>query len=190
METRVNVPLRTGGKKMRKRKELDALGKRGPGNKRGTGGGVSSQDQLLSESTDEQDDFWSSTTKGRTDSGSRRSFMAKRRACWSLLRACTLALVFACVVATTTVMWLFIDVREQAAFLRNELDQGRNCIIPNNVCVVRACVRECASNLTNKFVGYCLTDLNDHNSDFLFNFPLSIRFLSNLIGTHIDIYNK
>lgn len=124
METRVNVPLRSGGKKMRKRKELDALNRRGQSNKRSTPGGVSSQDQLLSDSTDEQDEFWT-TTKGRNDSVSRRShLLEKRRACTSLLRVCTLMLVFACVVATTTVMWLFIDVREQATFLRNQLDQG------------------------------------------------------------------
>lgn len=121
METRVAVPLRTGtgGKKMRKRKELDALGRRG----RRTGGGVSSQDGLLSDSTDEPepDEQWRS--KRRTGPPACRSW-ARRRTCLGVLRACTLVLVFACVVATTTVMWLFIDVREQATFLRNQLDQG------------------------------------------------------------------
>ncbi|XP_069674358.1 EF-hand calcium-binding domain-containing protein 14-like isoform X1 [Periplaneta americana] len=130
----VNVPLRAG-KKMKKRKELDALvahsgpGKRTGGGvgggKRNGGGGASSQDQLLSESTDEQDDYWSGKDRGSSGGGSgpRCRLFLRRRVCGSLLRACTAALVFACVVATTTVMWLFIDIREQVTSLRNELDQ-------------------------------------------------------------------
>lgn len=125
METRVAVPLRAGagagGKKMRKRKELDALGARG--RRSGGGGGVSSQDGLLSESTDEQESAGAQWRAKRRTGGGRP--WPRRRACLGVLRACTLVLVFACVVATTTVMWLFIDVREQATFLRNQLDQGK-----------------------------------------------------------------
>lgn len=126
----MNVPLRAG-KKMKKRKELDALvAHSGPGKRvGGGGGGASSQDQLLSESTDEQDDYWSGKDRGSGGSnggggGPRCRLILRRRVCGSLLRACTAALVFACVVATTTVMWLFIDIREQVTSLRNELDQG------------------------------------------------------------------
>lgn len=119
----VSVPLRTG-KKMKKRKELDALvansvTKRSCGPKRATaGGGISSQDQLLSESTDDQE-YWVAGATKRP-----RARIARRRACGTLFRACCAVLMFACVVATTTVLWLFIDVREQITALRSELDQG------------------------------------------------------------------
>lgn len=116
------VPLRAGGKKMRKRKELDALGRRG--RRAPSGGGVSSQDGLLSDTTDDEE--WRGSGKARLGRGETRGGWARRRACVGVLRACTLVLVFACVVATTTVMWLFIDVREQATFLRNQLDQGND----------------------------------------------------------------
>jgi len=126
----VTVPLRAG-KKMKKRKELDALvAHSGPGKRLGGGGGGGSspQDQLLSESTDEHDDYWSGKDRGSGGSsggggGPRCRMFYRRRLFGSLLRACTAFLVFACVVATTTVMWLFIDIREQVTSLRNELDQ-------------------------------------------------------------------
>jgi hypothetical protein len=135
----VNVPLRAG-KKMKKRKELDALVAHSGLGKRV---GPSSQDQLLSESTDEHDDYWSGKDRGGGGGGSsgggggssggsgvpRCRLFFRRRAYGSLLRACTAALVFACVVATTTVMWLFIDIREQVTSLRNELDQGAVCVM-------------------------------------------------------------
>lgn len=59
----VAVPLRVGGKKMRKRRELDALvahslakGAKG-GGRHAASNGVASHDQLLSNSTDEQEDY-------------------------------------------------------------------------------------------------------------------------------------
>lgn len=118
----VSVPLRTG-KKMKKRKELDALvansvTKRSCAPKRAPGGGISSQDQLLSESTDDQE-YWVAGATKRP-----RARIARRRACSTMFRACSAILMFACVVATTTVLWLFIDVREQITALRSELDQG------------------------------------------------------------------
>ncbi|KAF6216292.1 hypothetical protein GE061_000632 [Apolygus lucorum] len=119
-----------GGKKMRKRKELDALvggvgvKRVGGGNKRPGSGGVSPQDQLLSESTGD-DDYWSTTkisTKGKRHypgSGGKRG----QGTCSALLRLCTILLIMACVIATITVMWLFIDIREQTTYLRSQLDQ-------------------------------------------------------------------
>lgn len=83
------------------------------------------QDGLLSESTEDQEpdqdveDTWRSKRRP-----AETRVWPRRRACRGVLHACTLVLVFACIVATTTVMWLFIDVREQASFLRNQLDQG------------------------------------------------------------------
>ena len=116
---------------MKKRKELDALVAHSCSGKRvvGCGGVASPQDQLLAESTDEQDDYWSGKDRGGNGSNGgggapRCRLFLRRRFLGSLLRACTAALVFACVVATTTVMWLFIDIREQVTSLRNKLDQG------------------------------------------------------------------
>lgn len=137
----VNVPLRTG-KKMKKRKELDALvanslAKRSCGggpingtvsNKRSTAGnGISSQDQLLSESTDEQEAYWNNRLNG-IGKRPRNAHVPKRRSLLSFVRACTALLVLTCVVATITVMWLLIDVREQITSLRSELDQGNHTL--------------------------------------------------------------
>ncbi|KAK6617160.1 hypothetical protein RUM44_005491 [Polyplax serrata] len=125
--THVNVPLQ-GGKKMKKRKELDALvaktmNKRiADGDKRSSGaGGVSSHDKLLSDSTDEQD-YWTSPI-GDKPRSHRRGFLLRKRACFNFLKTCSAILVFTCAVATATVMWLFVDVREQVTSLRTELNQ-------------------------------------------------------------------
>lgn len=125
----VNVPLQ-GGKKMKKRKELDALvaknvNKRtGDGVKRSSsGGGVSSHDKLLSDSTDEQD-YWTSSAGGKPLRCHRRGYIVRKRTCFAFIKTCSAILVFTCVVATTTVMWLFVDVREQVTSLRTELNQG------------------------------------------------------------------
>lgn len=116
---------------MRKRKELDALvggvgvKRVGGGNKRPGSGGISPQDQLLSESTGDED-YWSTTkisSKGKRlypGAGGKRG----SGTCSALLRLCTILLIMACVVATITVMWLFIDIREQTTYLRSQLDQG------------------------------------------------------------------
>lgn len=153
----VTVPLRAG-KKMKKRKELDALvAHSGPGKRLG-GGGSSPQDQLLSESTDEHDDYWSGKDRGSGGSsggggGPRCRMFYRRRLFASLLRACTAFLVFACVVATTTVMWLFIDIREQVTSLRNELDQGAvYCVV--SLTRSFSC---CTLALPTISVLYCLT---------------------------------
>ncbi|XP_022194019.2 uncharacterized protein LOC111051772 isoform X1 [Nilaparvata lugens] len=149
--TRVNVPLRVGGgKKMRKRKELDALA--GGGKRCGSGGGKrGSGDQLLSESTDEE--MW--TGGGMRGAGVRASgrYLIRRRTCASMLRACTALLVLACVLATTTVMWLFIDVREQATFLRTQLDQvvAGNQGVPDTLQKCHSISRELQKNQTELF---------------------------------------
>lgn len=131
----VSVPLRAG-KKMKKRKELDALvansvtkrscvtSKRGQGQ---AGGGISSQDQLLSESTDDQE-YWIAAGAAKRP----RARMARKRACTSLFRTCSIILMLACVLASTTVLWFFIDVREQISALRSELDRGVKIKIKEN----------------------------------------------------------
>lgn len=101
MESAVHaaVPLRVG-KKMRKRRELDAL----------VGGGGSRGGRLLSASSDEGEPW------GRRTSRRRRSRPFVRLA--AALAFCV------CVVSAATVLWLFVDVRRQIASLRIEMDRG------------------------------------------------------------------
>lgn len=154
-----------GTKKMRKRRELDALAKRcptsngasggsgGSGHKRcnghGAGGGLSSHDQLLSESSGDDSAALPGfkpgyalgagyTLGGLGSHGYTPGFAVKRRRparpytqlqrpCAQAVRACVGLLILACVIATLTVMWLFIDVREQVFSLRTEIEQGSTC---------------------------------------------------------------
>ncbi|CAH4030547.1 EF-hand calcium-binding domain-containing protein 14 isoform X1 [Pieris brassicae] len=92
------VPLR-GGKKMRKRRELDAL----------VGGVGSRGGRLLSASSDEGEPW------GRRTSRRRRSRPFVRLA--AALALCV------CVVSAATVLWLFVDVRKQIVSLRVEMDR-------------------------------------------------------------------
>ncbi|KAI8420055.1 hypothetical protein MSG28_008644 [Choristoneura fumiferana] len=100
MESAVHaaVPLRVG-KKMRKRRELDAL----------VGGGGARGGRLLSASSDEGEPW------GRRSSRRRRSRPFLRLA--AALALCV------CVVSAATVLWLFVDVRRQIVSLRNEMDR-------------------------------------------------------------------
>ncbi|KAM3963220.1 uncharacterized protein ACR2FA_002582 [Aphomia sociella] len=100
MESAVHaaVPLRVG-KKMKKRRELDAL----------VGGGGSRGGRLLSASSDEGEPW------GRRASRRRRSRPFVRLA--AALALCV------CVVSAATVLWLFVDVRRQIVSLRMEMDK-------------------------------------------------------------------
>ncbi|CAH0682296.1 unnamed protein product [Chilo suppressalis] len=100
MESAVHaaVPLRVG-KKMRKRRELDAL----------VGGGVARGGRLLSASSDEGEPW------GRRTSRRRRTRPFVRLAAG--LALCV------CVVSAATVLWLFVDVRRQIGSLRVEMDK-------------------------------------------------------------------
>lgn len=153
-----------GTKKMRKRRELDALAKRSaptaPTNGGGVhkrcsgGGGLSSHDQLLSESSADDSAALGFRPKlsgyalsggySLASNGYTPGFAVKRRRhgagrpygpyphlgrscpgpCAAIVRACIALLVLACVIATLTAMWLFIDVREQVFSLRTEIEQG------------------------------------------------------------------
>ncbi|XP_014256694.1 EF-hand calcium-binding domain-containing protein 14 [Cimex lectularius] len=153
--------IRGGGvasKKMRKRKELDALvggvsAKRVGGCKRPGSGGVSPQDQLLSESTGEED-YWGTKMNGKekrryANGGVKRG----SGACSALLRLCTVLLIMACVVATVTVMWLFIDIREQATYLRSQLDQvtAGTQGVPEEIQQCHSLTRQLQNNQTQLF---------------------------------------
>lgn len=156
------APGAPGIKKMRKRRELDALAKRsapaapanGSGVHKRCSGGLSSHDQLLSESSADDSaalgfrpklsGYTLSGGYSLANNGYTPGFAVKRRRhgagrpygpyphlgrscpgpCAAIVRACIALLVLACVIATLTAMWLFIDVREQVFSLRTEIEQG------------------------------------------------------------------
>ncbi|XP_051164807.1 myosin-2 isoform X2 [Leptopilina boulardi] len=112
----VTVPLRPPMKKMKKRKELDALAPHHAVSRRCNG--KRSSQELLSDSSDECSEFWNVSTRGPRKSRNRSS-----QSCPGLLRACSAFLACAAVLATASLIWLFIDVRQQLTTLRSELDQ-------------------------------------------------------------------
>uniref|UniRef100_A0A182S6U9 Uncharacterized protein n=1 Tax=Anopheles maculatus TaxID=74869 RepID=A0A182S6U9_9DIPT len=118
----VAVPLRVGGKKMRKRRELDALvahslAKSSKGGRHAASNGVASHDQLLSNSTDEQEDY-SWQPKVRTQSRCR----TKRFSC---LRTCGPLLFVSCIFISLGFMyWLYFDIRQQISQYRIRIEQG------------------------------------------------------------------
>ncbi|XP_017892251.1 uncharacterized protein LOC108632297 [Ceratina calcarata] len=110
----VTVPLRQPTKKMKKRKELDALAPPHTVSRRSSG--KRSSQELLSDSSDERSEYWNiSARNGRKCRG--------RRACPGFFKACSAFLACASVLATASLIWLFIDVRQQLTALRTELDQ-------------------------------------------------------------------
>ncbi|XP_076762123.1 uncharacterized protein LOC143430043 isoform X1 [Xylocopa sonorina] len=112
----VTVPLRQPTKKMKKRKELDALAPPHTVSRRSSG--KRSSQELLSDSSDERSEYWNIATRnGRKCRGGRS------RACPGFFKACSAFLACASVLATASLIWLFIDVRQQLTALRTELDQ-------------------------------------------------------------------
>ncbi|XP_020818213.1 uncharacterized protein LOC110191657 [Drosophila serrata] len=115
---RIEVPLRAG-KKMKKRRELDALiatqssSKRA--NRRTTGGATHSQDKLLSVSTDDPDDYAWTNVAG----SSRRSHrqIAYFRMCGPLL----LGIIGILIVGI--LYWLYFDLRQQLYDYRQKMEE-------------------------------------------------------------------
>ncbi|XP_076231791.1 uncharacterized protein LOC143177622 isoform X1 [Calliopsis andreniformis] len=112
----VTVPLRQPTKKMKKRKELDALAPPHTVSRRSSG--KRSSQELLSDSSDERSEYWNISTRNGRKCRGRRS-----RACSGFFKACSAFLACASVLATASLIWLFIDVRQQLTALRTELDQ-------------------------------------------------------------------
>lgn len=116
----VTVPLRVGGKKMRKRRELDALVAhslaKSSGKRHIAGNGIASHDQLLSNSTDDQEDY-SWQPKVRTQSRCRR----KRFSC---VRTCGPLILVSCIFLSLGFMyWLYFDIRQQVSEYRIRIEQ-------------------------------------------------------------------
>ncbi|XP_011641698.1 uncharacterized protein LOC105430061 isoform X2 [Pogonomyrmex barbatus] len=112
----VTVPLRQPTKKMKKRKELDALAPAHAISRRSSG--KRSSQELLTDSSDDRSEYWNVSTRNGRKCRGRRS-----RACPGFLKACNAFLACASVLATASLIWLFIDVRQQLTALRTELDQ-------------------------------------------------------------------
>lgn len=141
-------------KKMRKRKELDALvgagGRRVSAKRRAV-------DQLLSEST-EEDDYWIAGAKGAKGRGYRGNNSTRATAslptCKPILRIWTALLLFASTLTTLTLIWLFIDIRQQTSFLRNQLDQGSVIVVFYfTACLIAGNVPRCFKVLDYFFIG-------------------------------------
>lgn len=112
----VTVPLRQPTKKMKKRKELDALVPPHAVSRRSSG--KRSSQELLTDSSDERSEYWNVSARSGRKCRGRRS-----RNCPGFLKACSAFLACASVLATASLIWLFIDVRQQLTALRTELDQ-------------------------------------------------------------------
>ncbi|XP_018402570.1 PREDICTED: uncharacterized protein LOC108779619 isoform X1 [Cyphomyrmex costatus] len=112
----VTVPLRQPTKKMKKRKELDALAPAHAISRRSSG--KRSSQELLTDSSDDRSEYWNVSTRNGRKCRGRRG-----RICPGFLKACNAFLACASVLATASLIWLFIDVRQQLTALRTELDQ-------------------------------------------------------------------
>ncbi|KAI4498916.1 hypothetical protein M0802_006091 [Mischocyttarus mexicanus] len=148
----VTVPLRQPTKKMKKRKELDALAPPHAVSRR-TSGKRSSQ-ELLTDSSDERSEYWNTSRRNSRKCRGRRS-----QACPGFLKACSAFLACASVLATASLIWLFIDVRQQLSALRTELDQviAGNEGVPDALQKCHSMSRDLQNNQTIIFTH--LTDL-------------------------------
>ncbi|XP_050448874.1 uncharacterized protein LOC126850196 isoform X2 [Cataglyphis hispanica] len=116
----VTVPLRQPMKKMKKRKELDALAPAHAISRRSSG--KRSSQELLTDSSDDRSEY-SGILRTVSTRGGRKCRGRRGRACPGFLKACNAFLACASVLATASLIWLFIDVRQQLTALRTELDQ-------------------------------------------------------------------
>ncbi|CAD6201775.1 GSCOCT00002770001.2-RA-CDS [Cotesia congregata] len=113
----VTVPLRPPTKKMKKRKELDALAPSHVISRRVSG--KRSSQELLTDSSDDRSEYWNVSVRGNRKTAARRN-----RSCPGLLKACSAFFGCASLLATASLIWLFIDVRQQLTSLRTEVDQA------------------------------------------------------------------
>ncbi|XP_034480055.1 uncharacterized protein LOC117785898 [Drosophila innubila] len=111
---RIEVPLRSGGgKKMKKRRELDALIAHSI-TKKGSHRTVHSQDKLLSVSTDDPDDYTWMNVEGTTRRGHRKKLFLRK--CGPFLFGITTALFVG------ILYWLYFDLRQQISDYRQKVE--------------------------------------------------------------------
>ncbi|XP_072759354.1 uncharacterized protein [Anoplolepis gracilipes] len=78
--------------------------------------------ELLTDSSDDRSEY-SGILRNVSTRGGRKCRGRRGRACPGFLKACNAFLACASVLATASLIWLFIDVRQQLTALRTELDQ-------------------------------------------------------------------
>lgn len=84
---------------------------------------LSFSQELLTDSSDDRSEY-SGILRNVSTRGGRKCRGRRGRVCPGFLKACNAFLACASVLATASLIWLFIDVRQQLTALRTELDQG------------------------------------------------------------------
>ncbi|XP_068148119.1 polyamine-modulated factor 1-binding protein 1 [Drosophila tropicalis] len=116
---RIEVPLRSGGggKKMKKRRELDALIAHSTAKRNTTNGrrAMHSQDKLLSVSTDDPEDYvWTNVSGSSRRSHRKNNYF---RTCGPVLIGITSVLIVA------ILYWLYFDLRQQISDYRHKIEE-------------------------------------------------------------------
>ncbi|XP_029157083.1 uncharacterized protein LOC114929658 isoform X3 [Nylanderia fulva] len=83
---------------------------------------IPQQPELLTDSSDDRSEY-SGILRNVSTRGGRKCRGRRGRGCPGFFKACNAFLACASVLATASLIWLFIDVRQQLTALRTELDQ-------------------------------------------------------------------
>ncbi|XP_054089196.1 uncharacterized protein Nua_1 isoform X2 [Zeugodacus cucurbitae] len=119
----INVPLRSGGKKIRKRRELDALIAHSFGKNRSirrTTLNNHSQDKLLSASTDDADDYtWVQMNRPKNNDTicTNRCHNRKYMLCKLLLVLIAIAVIIG------LIYWMYLDLRQEMYSYRQKIEE-------------------------------------------------------------------
>nr|XP_036215135.1 uncharacterized protein LOC118680271 isoform X2 [Bactrocera oleae] len=119
----ISVPLRTGGKKIRKRRELDALIAHSFGKKRSirrTMLNINSQEKLLSASTDDADDYTCvhmNRPKNTHSICTNRCHNRKYLICKPLLVLIAIAVIIG------LLYWMHLDLRQEMFVYRKKIEE-------------------------------------------------------------------
>ncbi|XP_012161859.1 uncharacterized protein LOC101461058 isoform X2 [Ceratitis capitata] len=117
----VNVPLRSGGKKIRKRRELDALIAHSFGKKqsvRRNNLNIHSQDKLLSASTDDAEDYaWVQMHRPKHTNSTNRCHNRKYMLCKPLLVFVAISILIG------LLYWMYLDIRQEMYDYRQKIEE-------------------------------------------------------------------
>ncbi|XP_017469651.1 PREDICTED: uncharacterized protein LOC108361531, partial [Rhagoletis zephyria] len=117
----INVPLRSGGKKIKKRRELDALIAHSFGKKqtiRRNNLNRLSQDKLLSASTDDAEDYtWIQLHRPKNARSANRCQNRKSMICKRLL------MFIASILLIGLLYWMYLDLRQEIYDYRQKLEE-------------------------------------------------------------------